>query len=423
MHTKKLTAKTFPIILGLALLAGCASSSPETVTETVPSSEQQTESAAESAPAESEETTAEETSAAETQETEEASEPAEEAQFRGIWLAYDEYEKLGLTILEDEETYRKNADRFLEEAQKYGINNIFLQARAFDDAFWRSDSFRATHFLGADEDLTAAEAYKDFDPFGVFLQEAHEYGMKVHAWLNPYRVDKEYYYDPGDSASTERFLTAVRELLAYESGGESVDGIHIDDYFYHAPKGYFKIGNSSYKYAIVNSEEEKPEEGDYIIVSGSEKRSIVNDMVRQAYSLSHEKGRIFGISPAANYDNDMHDGVDIDTWLTEDGYLDYIIPQVYWSNQWGENADVTMYSDRLHQFLGLWKNNARFYVGLALYRTLPENANNDPGWQKKSTNLAEQIRELEEGGAQGYVFFSAHYLMEECAQEELANLR
>ena len=102
MHTKKLTAKTFPIILGLALLAGCASSSPETVTETVPSSEQQTESAAESAPAESEETTAEETSAAETQETEEASEPAEEAQFRGIWLAYDEYEKLGLTILEDD---------------------------------------------------------------------------------------------------------------------------------------------------------------------------------------------------------------------------------------------------------------------------------------------------------------------------------
>ena len=30
---------------------------------------------------------------------------------------------------------------------------------------------------------------------------------------------------------------------------------------------------------------------------------------------------------------------------------------------------------------------------------------------------------VEEGGAQGYVFFSAHYLMEECAQEELANLR
>ena len=31
----------------------------------------------------------------------------------------------------------------------------------------------------------------------------------------------------------------------------------------------------------------------------------------------------------------MKDGADIDTWLTKDGYLDYIIPQIYWSNQWG----------------------------------------------------------------------------------------
>ena len=32
------------------------------------------------------------------------------------------------------------------------------------------------------------------------------------------------------------------------------------------------------------------------------------------------------------------------------GYLDYLIPQIYWSNQWGENADVTMFTDRLDQF-------------------------------------------------------------------------
>ncbi len=57
----------------------------------------------------------------------------------------------------------------------------------------------------------------------------------------------------------------------------------------------------------------------------------------------------------------MKDGVDIDTWMSEEGYLDYIIPQIYWSNQWGENADVTMYTDRLDQFLGLRKNDVKFY--------------------------------------------------------------
>ena len=228
---------------------------------------------------------------------------------RGIWLAYDEYAALGLSTLTGEKMYRDNADRFLEEAQKYGINTIFLHARAFDDAFWRSNSFHASKYLGADESLTAAEAYKAFDPFGVFMEEAHRYGMQVHAWLNPYRVSRNYYYDPGEEESIDRVLLAVTELLDYESSGEKVDGIHIDDYFYHALKGYYKLGHVNEPYAIVDSEENKPED-----------------------------------------------------------------------------------------------------------------ANNDPGWGKKSTILTEQIEELTRKGADGYVFFSAQYLIRSCAEEELGNL-
>ena len=98
----------------------------------------------------------------------------------------------------------------------------------------------------------------------------------------------------------------------------------------------------------------------------------------------------------------MKDGADIDTWLTKDGYLDYIIPQIYWSNQWGEDAAVTMFTDRLDVFLEKRYNNVGFYVGLALYRTDTDNANNDPGWGKKSTILTEQIEELTWKGADGY---------------------
>ena len=45
-------------------------------------------------------------------------------------------------------------------------------------------------------------------------------------------------------------------------------------------------------------------------------------------------------------------------------------------------------------FLEKRYNNVGFYVGLALYRTDTDNANNEPGWGKKSTILTEQIADL-----------------------------
>lgn len=349
----------------------------------------------------------------------------EDPRMRGIWLSYEEYAPLGLSVFDSEEAYRENADRFLAAAWKYRINTVFLHARAFDDAFWRSKTFLASKYVGGDESLTAAEAYEKFDPFGVFLEEAHKYGIAVHAWLNPYRVTFDYFYDPGDDASTERLLTAVRELLAYESNGEKIDGIHIDDYFYHARKGYFRVGNTADTYAIAGSESERPAGGSSIVVPPAEKRANVNKMVRAVYDAVSEAGRTFGISPEGNYENDMNAGADIDTWLSEEGYLDYIIPQIYWSNQWGtgNEANTTMYTNRLDQFLGKRKNNAKFYVGLALYRTEAAHASGDPGWQRKTTNLAEQIAELESKGADGYACFSAQYLFRSCAAGELDNIK
>lgn len=347
----------------------------------------------------------------------------EDRQVRGIWLAYYEYEPLGLTLRAGEKAYRENADRFLEEARKYRINTVFLQARAFDDAFWRSSTFRASEEVGGDASLTAAEAYEEFDPFGVFLEEAHKYGIQVHAWLNPYRVSYAWFYDPADEAATARLLTAVKELLALESGGQKIDGIHLDDYFYHAGKGYFAVGDPEDRYAVVSSEEERPESGEYRIVTPAEKRANVNRMVEAVHQTVSEAGRAFGISPAGNYENDMNDGADVDAWLSEDGYADYVVPQIYWTDQWGEDGKTAMFSGRLDQFLAKRQNDVKLYVGLGLYRTGEEDAGNDPGWKAKDSNLAEQIAALEEKGADGYVIFSAEYLFKDCAAKELANVR
>ena len=69
------------------------------------------------------------------------------------------------------------------------------------------------------------------------------------------------------------------------------------------------------------------------------------------------------------------------------------------------------------------KNDAKFYVGLALYKTEAARVVNDPGWQLKDNNLAEQIKELERKGADGYVYFSAQYLFRSCAEKELENIK
>lgn len=348
--------------------------------------------------------------------------PAEDGRMRGIWLCYKEYASLGLSVFDDEEAYRENADRFLEEALKYRINTVFLHARAFDDAFWRSKTFRASRYIGGDETLTAWEAYEEYDPFGVFLEEAHKYGMEVHAWLNPYRVSFDYYYDPADEESTQRILTAVKELLEFESNGERIDGIHLDDYFYNSREGYYRIMAPYDKYAIIGPEEEEPAGRNYHVVTAAEKRENVNRMIREVYRTVSEAGSTFGISPAGNYDNAMNDGADIDTWLSEEGYIDYIMPQIYWTNQWGEDGSTAMFSDRLDLFMGKRKNKAKFYVGLALYKTQPSKSAGDPGWTLNNTNLQQQIAELESKGLDGYVYFSAQYLFRNCAREELANI-
>lgn len=343
----------------------------------------------------------------------------EDEQMRGIWLSYRDYAELGLSVSLEEDEYRDNVDSFLEEASKYGINTVFLHARAFNDAFWRSPSFNASKYIGGDEQLTAWEAYDKYDPFGVFLEEAHRYGVQVHAWLNPYRVSQDYYHDPADEDSTGIILLAVRELLALESSEEKIDGIHLDDYFYHAARGYYKPGTPNDRYAIVSSEGERPSCGQCLVVTPEQKRGNVNRMVRAVYRLVSDADRTFGISPAGNYDNCMNSGADIDTWLSEEGYVDYIMPQIYWTNQWGGGGNVTMFSDRLDLFLEKKKNNAKFYVGLALYKTEGADAG-DPGWNWKDTNLMEQISELEDKDADGYVFFSAQYLFKDCAADELS---
>ena len=305
----------------------------------------------------------------------------------GVWVSYGDFNTLGL-YNQDETGFRENAAAFLNTAEEYGVNTVYFHVRAFRDAAYDSKYFPlASYVWERSEEIP-------YDPLQIMTELAHEHDMQLHAWMNPYRntsFDAEI-LDPASKDTRNEILLAVEEVL----DNYDVDGIHFDDYFY--------------------------EEGNTL--PEAEKKENVNRMVKAVYKEVHNAGRdlVFGISPAGNTAYCESIGADIETWLSEDGYVDYIIPQIYWTDehtaQWREN----MFSDTLDEWIELNENDTELYIGLAVYKAgIDEDA--DPGWKNSDKNIAEQVSQLTEKDCDGYVFFSAGDFYRNSADRELGNYR
>ncbi len=86
---------------------------------------------------------------------------------------------------------RDEIKAIVRRVRELNCNVIFLQVRAFGDRMHRSTT------LPAEEPWAAALNHrrdpdphaKKYDPLGVWIQECHEAGIELHAWVNPFRVD------------------------------------------------------------------------------------------------------------------------------------------------------------------------------------------------------------------------------------------
>ena len=321
-------------------------------------------------------------------------------EIRGVWVSMMDFEPLGLKD-KSKAAFKKSVKTFLKTAKKYKTNAIFLHVRANDDAFWPSNTFPAMTYLSskATPSKKASKVYA-YDPLELFIDCADDYNMEVHAYLNPYRITNEKYLDPSLAASRKRIKKAVRELLDYD-----IAGIHFDDYFYHATQGYVNPANPDSIYPVN--------------ISAAEKRNNVNKLVRSIYTLVHGEDLVFGISPQGNYVNDMNSGADVRTWLANSGYVDYVAPQLYWS----DGSASTYYSERLDQFLRLRKGSVKLYAGLALYKADGTGKAGDSGWGERRTNLRDQVALERSSGGNGYILFSGRFFNDTKMQQELSNLK
>ena len=340
------------------------------------------------------------------------------ADTRAVWIPYVDFDAEGLKD-KSETDFRKNVNAMFDEIKGENLNTVYVQVRAFNDAVYPSNYFKWCDYI------TSNTNGPGYDPLRIMVEIAHQKGLRFEAWMNPYRVSYssartaivksttppeqlskmlEYInpsgedcliLNPANDGARSLIVAGVEEIVR----NYDVDGIHFDDYFYRP--------------------------GSYGITTAIERADNVNVLLRSVYSkIKAIKSYVkFGISPAGNVAKCLEDGADVKTWLSSPGYVDYICPQLYWSDSYGADGKTTMYSNRLNDFVSLNKNGTDIYVGLALYKVAEKPLSSvDPGWTTSNQNLIKQVQIAESKGLKGYALFSSKYLSNMSTQEELNNL-
>lgn len=309
---------------------------------------------------------------------------------RAIWLSYLD---LGpLLKNRSESQFTASIRGVFDDVADLGLNTVYAQVRPFGDALYDSDYFPASYlFTGTERGI----GQQPYDALEIMVEEAHRRGLKIEAWLNPYRVytssrtlsddnpavemletgdalryDGGVYYNPGSPAARSLIVNGVREIV----DGYDVDGIHFDDYFYppNAP--------ASFDAATYQASGSGKSLGDW-------RREQVDILVKEVYAAVGG-GKVFGISPAGNNDNNYNAlYCNVEKWLTNSGYVDYICPQVYF----GFTNSVKPYKKTVDEFNDMiTRSGVKLYVGLAAYKIGDANQGGAE-WVNNTDIMARQV--------------------------------
>ena len=270
---------------------------------------------------------------------------------------------------------KKTIDVMLDTSKDFGFNMIILQVRAFSDAIYPSSIFPSSRSV-----VNKEGDELPFDILEYFIKEAHQKKLELHAWVNPYRISNEtdssvisvtnpaydmlddstavavldsgIYYNPASSEVESLILEGINEIIS----NYDVDGIHFDDYFYPLS-------------TTIDEEEYNDALSDNSSLTLQEFRlSIISSLVKKTYDLikSYDKNILFGISPDGNIDNNYNSNyVDTRLFCTEDGYIDYIMPQVYY----GFLNSTKPFEETIKSWNNLITNDIDLIPALAFYKT------------------------------------------------------
>lgn len=344
-------------------------------------------------------------------------------EFRGVWLATVDNIDWPARGDYNPESQRREYIRQLDLHSRNGMNAIIGQVRPAADAFYPSPFEPWSQWLTGTQGKAPLPYY---DPLKFMVAEAHKRGFEFHAWCNPYRanfsvanssiapshISKLYpewflqyggtlYFDPGNKDAQRWVVAVIRDMVhRYD-----VDAIHMDDYFYpyRIPGKAFPDTASYRKWGAGMAKDDwRRSNVDSIIVALSK-------------AIKEEKPWVkFGISPFGVWRNKSQDedgsdtkaGVtnyddlyaDILLWA-EEGWIDYIAPQLYWETGHKLAAFETL--------VDWWSKHAygrHLYIGQGIYRALEPRSY---GWHRKA-ELPRQINLLRSyPEIQGSIYFSS----------------
>ncbi len=280
--------------------------------------------------------------------------PHTSREFRAAWVAtvanINWPSKPGLPI----EQQQQEAIALLDFLQAEHFNAVIFQVRPQADALYKSDIEPWSYYLTGEQGKAPDPFY---DPLEFWVKAAHDRGLELHVWLNPYRAHhkdgkeisdqsivkthpelvmklKEGYWwmDPAQKGTQDRTTDVVMDLVKRYD----IDGVHFDDYFYPYPS--------------YNNNEDFPDSVSWnaykqsggTMTRGDWRRNAVNTLIENLYKkIKAEKPWVkFGLSPFGiwrpGYPEsiegfDQYDQLyaDAKLWLNK-GWVDYLAPQLYW---------------------------------------------------------------------------------------------
>jgi uncharacterized lipoprotein YddW (UPF0748 family) len=354
--------------------------------------------------------------------------PENDEEMRGVWVSYMELSMEN----ESSKTQKAFEDKFTEIAQKCrnsGFNTLIVQVRPFCDALYKSSYFPWSHILTGTQGENP-----QYDALQIMCDICKENNLKIHAWINPYRVssnetpkklsdnnpyiknseigiktDNGIFLDPSNETAQQLICDGVKEIAE----NYDVDGIQFDDYFYPTEDESFdKKQYEAYieKYGKENS-----------MSLDNWRMQNVNTLICKVYRTikSVDSSVEFGISPQGNIGNNDGLYADVKSWCTCKGFADYICPQIYFSL---ENPALT-FEDCLDSWTSLdFDENVKLYVGLGGYKA-GNGEYDEETWLLSDSILADEYDILRNNkSVRGFMLYSYNSLEDDTAKKEINNL-
>lgn len=343
---------------------------------------------------------------------------------KGVWISY--FELYPILTGKSESQLRSGIGEYYDNCLSLGINTVYVHVRPFGDAIYKSDYFPwskyCTGYIGKDP---------GYDPLKVMIDEAHARGISFQAWVNPLRcyhendapdvsttyktgqwydtkdgdyivkvkskVDSYWWLNPAYKEVTDLIANGAAELVSKYD----VDGVHIDDYFYPTTESYFD--SIAYNASSYNSLSQFRLDNCSRMVSG------MYNAVK-----SHNPTALFGVSAQGNVtNNETQLYADVEKWSKEDGYVDYMAPQIYY----GFDNSGQPFDQVVEQWDKMLAGTGKSLIpGLAVYKIGTEDEWAGSGryeWQNDKEIIKRQILKSQKtSNYGGVILYSYQFIFE-----------